>query len=89
MPFLGIAAIFVLLKGLGNASIGEQKQQEEQLEEAIKRAVVSCYAIEGEYPDTLEYLENRYGVLIDHEKYDVFYEIFADNICPEITVVAK
>ena len=35
----------------------------------------------------MEYLEENYGVQIDHDKYNVFYDGFASNIMPEITVI--
>ena len=55
-------------------------------QDSIRRAVVSCYAIEGRYPDTYEYLAENYGLTVDEKKYTVHYEIFASNIMPEITV---
>lgn len=58
-------------------------------EEAIRRAVVQCYAIEGIYPPDVEYIERRYGIPIDQEKYIVHYESFASNIMPDITVLRK
>ena len=60
-----------------------------RLEDAVKKAVISCYAIEGRYPPTLEYMEEYYGLQINKERYAVFYEVFADNIMPEITVTEK
>lgn len=64
---------------------GERNQ--ETLRKAIARASVQCYAIEGRYPPSVEYLEDNYGVQIDHNKYNVFYDGFASNIMPEITVL--
>lgn len=58
-------------------------------EEAIHKACITCYAVEGIYPPTVEYLEEHYGVQIDREKYAVYYEAFASNIMPEITIVEK
>jgi len=59
------------------------------LEDGIRRAAVSCYAIEGRYPDTIAYLEENYGVYVDEEEYAVFYEVFAANIMPDVTVIEK
>ncbi|HIX16151.1 MAG TPA: hypothetical protein H9740_10615 [Candidatus Hungatella pullicola] len=61
----------------------------EALQDAIRRGSVQCYAIEGRYPPSLDYLEKYYGVQIDRERYDVFYSGFASNIMPDITVVSK
>lgn len=58
-------------------------------QEAIKRAVVSCYALEGVYPATYEDLKAKSGLAIDEDKYIVFYEIFASNIRPSVTVMER
>lgn len=57
------------------------------LRSAIARASVQCYAIEGRYPPSVDYLEEQYGIQIDRERYNVFYDGFASNIMPQITVV--
>ncbi|MBE5906624.1 MAG: hypothetical protein E7277_07515 [Lachnospiraceae bacterium] len=89
MPLLMVAAITFLLGALGNVESGEEEEKQKQVEDTIKKAVVNCYATEGVYPATLSYVEKYYGLQIDHGHYDVFYDIFADNIMPEITVVPK
>lgn len=58
----------------------------ETLRDAIRRASVQCYAIEGRYPPSVEYLEENYGIKIDRDRYDVFYSGFASNFMPDITV---
>lgn len=58
-------------------------------EQAVRRAAVSCYALEGAYPASYEDLKERTGVAVDESRYAVFYEIFASNIMPEITVVER
>lgn len=89
VPVVALIAVCCLLTAIGNVETGHREESEKRVQDTIKKAVVSCYAIEGVYPATLEYVEEYYGLQIDHEKYDVFYEIFADNIMPEITVVPK
>ncbi len=81
--FLAIGAIF--LYGLSDAAASSAEEGLRIAEDSVRRAVVSCYAIEGNYPDTYEYLVEHYGVRID-SKYIVRYEIFASNIMPDITV---
>ena len=58
-------------------------------QEAIDRAVVSCYSLEGVYPATYEELKARSGLAIDEEKYIVIYDIFASNIRPSVTVMER
>ena len=62
-------------------------RDQETLKKAIARASVQCYAIEGRYPPSVEYLEENYGVMINRKKYHVFYDGFASNVMPDITVV--
>ena len=52
-----------------------------------RRATVECYAIEGRYPPDVKYLEDHYGIRIDRKRFNVFYDGFASNILPDITVV--
>jgi|WetSurMetagenome_2_1015567.scaffolds.fasta_scaffold590620_2 hypothetical protein len=86
--FVVIAALVVY--GLVNVGRGSMDEGQRLLEESLRRAAVSCYAIEGRYPPSLDYLVTYYGVVIDSERYDVFYTgVFASNILPEITVIPK
>ena len=88
-----VVAAIILLTGLvcalGNLEQGYTEEGRQQLEDALRRAAVACYAAEGIYPCTLDYLVQHYGVQINEERYTVFYEAFADNLMPEITVLEK
>lgn len=86
------AAVFGVIVGIfinGVASFLDKAETEgaNTLRQAIRRASVQCYAIEGRYPPSVEYLEEQYGIQIDRERYHVFYDGFASNIMPEITVI--
>lgn len=74
---------------LGGLSAGQADEGRQQLETALRRAAVACYAAEGIYPPTAAYLTEHYGIQIDEDRYAVFYEVFADNLMPEITVIEK
>lgn len=54
--------------------------------EALERAVMQCYALEGAYPPDLQYLVENYGLIVDQEKYVYQYEPVAGNIHPIIGV---
>lgn len=58
-------------------------------EDNLRRGAVACYALEGSYPDTLDYLMEHYNVTVDESKYIVYYSIFASNIMPDITVALR
>ena len=86
-PLTLLAVALLFLVSLSRVSSGQREQGRLQLEESLRRAAVTCYATEGIYPPTLTYLEEHYGVQIDRARYAVFYEIFAENLMPDITVV--
>ena len=81
----GVFLCFAL--AVNNLDSGRSEKSLEQLEEALRRGCVACYATEGVYPPTLEYLKERYGVQVDENRYTVFYDVFADNLMPDITVL--
>ena len=81
--------VLVFLTAIGNLEQGHEKEGKAQLEAAIRRSAVACYAAEGIYPPTIDYLKEHYGIQIDEEKYTVIYEVFAENLMPDITVLEK
>ena len=72
---------------LNRLDSGREAENLEQLEEALRRGCVVCYATEGVYPPDLNYLEERYGIQIDRERYFVHYDVFAENLMPDIKVM--
>lgn len=56
---------------------------------AVKNAALTCYSVEGAYPDDIEYLRENYGLAFNDERYVVFYDAFASNLMPSIRVVEK
>ena len=87
LPALVLCGVLALFTAIGNLQDGQSTEARKQLENSLRRAAVTCYTTEGAYPPTLEELQRRYGIQIDSERFAVFYEIFADNQMPEITVV--
>ena len=87
IPILAAAVLLFFLIALGNLGEGQRTEGKEQLEAALRRAAVACYAAEGIYPPNVEYLCSHYGVLVDEQRYTVIYENFADNLMPEILVL--
>ena len=81
--------LLVFLFGLSRLERGSSELQRQQLEDSIRRTCVACYATEGVYPPNLDYLQQHYGLQVDQSRYTVFYEIFAENLMPEITVVSN
>ncbi len=88
--FAGLLIIAVALwffTALYHMRDGQSAKGGENLETALRRTAVACYAVDGVYPPDLETLTARGGIIIDDERYAVFYEVFADNLMPDITVL--
>lgn len=84
---LSATLIIILLTGIARFSGQADQRGAETLSSSLYRACVQCYAIEGRYPPSVEYLEDNYGVQINRDCYHVFYKGFASNVMPEITVM--
>lgn len=77
------------LHGVREASEVSEREGLRMAERAVRQAAVSIYALEGAYPATYEELKARSGIAVDEDKYAVFYDIFASNLMPEITVLER
>lgn len=90
---INVALIVLLVCYLYFSVENVQKNKESEnlniLSDAIRRSAVQCYAIEGFYPPNIDFLENNYGLVVDHDKYVISYSVFASNIMPDIEVYLK
>lgn len=92
---MAAAAVFVLLLFLGGRAVwsGAQAAMREQAAQSLRTAVldaaVQCYALEGAYPQSLTYLEENYGVQVNHSRFIVSYEAYASNQMPDVAVLEK
>ena len=87
LPAAVIAVLVCFSTALSTLDSGQGEESRRQLEEALRRGCLACYAAEGIYPPNLDYLEEHYGVQVDETRYAVFYSAFAENLMPDITVL--
>ena len=89
----GLLAIVlvVMLVWLSSNAIGAslREQGELSVRNAILNSAKQCCAIEGAYPSSLAYLEENYGLVVNRSDYAITYEVFADNVMPNVVVLAK
>lgn len=83
------AVIAVFLYALVEMSEKTTAEQEKSLIEALNRGVVQCYAVEGSYPENLDYLREHYGISYNETQFFVDYRPRGENIMPDITVIRK
>ncbi len=85
--FVALIVAFVLLvNGITNKSNGKER---DIVIEAVKNAALTCYAVEGMYPDSIDYLREHYNLSYNEDKYVVYYQPFASNVLPSIKVVER
>ena len=87
LPVIAAATLLCFAAALNSLSDGRAEEDMRQLEETLRRGCVACYAAEGVYPPTVDYLQEHYGVQIDPDRYTVRYSVFAENRMPDITVL--
>ena len=90
VPIIFTAVVMgMIVFGLSQTEASSKSEGLRILEDSLRRAVVIGYAVEGQYPESVAYIEDHYGIVIDRSKYIVHYSIFASNLMPDITVIEK
>ena len=80
---LVLGGVWLLVNRVGKSSGNAQTQF---VTEAVHNAALTCYAVEGAYPTSLEYLRKNYGLAYDQSRYLVRYDAFGSNLMPDISV---
>ena len=80
--------LLLLLSGLSSVSETAAREEARRLEDAVLQDAVQCYALEGFYPEDLQYLEEHYGLTYDSGKYVISYEIIGSNLMPDVSVIS-
>ena len=88
-PLVVVVLLLCFLSAISNVTQGHSQEDKRRLEDVLRRAAVACYAAEGRYPASLEYLVEHYGVQIDNHHFIVSYMPIAENLMPDITVLEK
>lgn len=88
-PVLCVGILVFFVTAVSGLKDGNSEKEKAQLEEAIRRSVITCYAAEGVYPPDFAYVKEKYGIVVDESRYLVVYDVFAENLMPEITVLER
>jgi len=84
---VAVLALAVFLVGRLDA---KQETEETQIvHDAIRNAAITCYAVEGAYPEDVEYLRENYQLAYDEDRFLVTYIPFAPNVLPTIYITQR
>lgn len=81
-----VVVFFILLNNVSNDTADRQMQS---LETALEHDIAQCYALEGRYPENVDYLVDHYGLTFDHDTFVVQYTYYGDNLYPDCVVTRK
>lgn len=87
VAFLAVALLFCA--GIDEASKKARREEKISLENAVWRSITQYYAIEGQYPESLDDLKGEYGLQYDSEEFFVDYQTFGANLIPDVTVLDR
>ena len=89
MAVVAVALALVAWLAVGLSQALQREQAAASVRESVVRSALMCCAVEGSYPQSLEYLEDHYGLRVNSRDYVVHYEAFASNVVPNVVVVPR
>lgn len=91
--FFPVVLIAVIILGLvifsNITQTNNMNKSREFLERALNRSISQCYALEGMYPPSLNYLIDNYGLTFDSEDYFIDYQYIGSNLRPDVTIIER
>ena len=89
-----LCAAVALIALLAYPAVRQAKRDEaaesvQSITDTVKKRALQCYVIEGAYPESFAYLEENYGLTVNHEDYLIVYTPFAENLPPEVRVIPR
>ena len=83
------AVIIFFLVGITILDSTGEKGGKELLVNTLERDITHCYAVEGQYPPSIAYLEDNYGLTYNKDLYIIDYTLVGSNIRPNVIVLEK
>ena len=81
-----LALIIVSITVFNRVGSVHDREEASIVRDAVRQAAITCYAVEGAYPDDVEYLREHYQLAYDQDRYAVTLEGFASNLIPDIYI---
>ena len=81
-----LLCIVIAFMVVNRVSSTQDREESSIVREAIVNAAMTCYAVEGGFPDSITYLRDYYRLAYDEDRYMVTYEYNGSNLSPDIYV---
>ena len=90
LKLAAVAALLLIFIGAASWTGRMQSSEEARIvRDAVRRAALTCYAVEGAFPDDLDYLRENYHLSYNEDRFIVSYDAFAFNRIPDIYVLER
>ena len=88
LPIIAFLILFILFfRAIDSVDETTSLKQQEQLTRSLVRSITQCYAIDGSYPPSLDYIRENYGLTYDENNLFIDYQFIGANIYPDITII--
>lgn len=88
LPIIAFIILFLIFyDAIGSVDETTAKQQHNHLVKSLQRNISQCYAVEGTYPPSLDYIKENYGLTYDDNLVFIDYQFIGTNIYPDITII--
>lgn len=84
-----IALILMCMMNIDGFWEDKQEKSTNSIEEAVRKTSLECYALEGSFPPSIEYLKDNYGLIVNNDAYFYHYQANGSNMPPDIRVIKK
>ena len=81
-----LAACVMLISHIGSL---QKREETKMVSDAVRKALLTCYAVEGSYPADVAYLLENYHLSYDTDRYIVSFDSFASNHVPDVFVMER
>jgi hypothetical protein len=88
-PLLMVLVLVLLSVTSSRISDSNQAREKELLSRALERSITQCYALEGAYPPSLDYLTDNYGLTYDRDHFFIDYQYIGSNLRPDTTIIER
>lgn len=84
-----IVMLILFIVGVQSVSDSTMGRQYDSLNTALEHSIAQCYAVEGSYPESAEYLIEHYGLTYNHDNFIIEYTYYGSNIYPDYVVLHR
>ena len=81
--------LILILFGFSNINKSTENLDIDRVKNSLDTALITCYSVEGRYPESVQYLRKNYGFTDEKNSYLITYDWQGDNVYPNIYVYRK